>query len=178
MKQYKIILSSKESEDFEMTIIAHEAILFSELHQGIQSALNYDPLQMASFFMSDDNWNKNEEIALIDMEDKGEALLMDELNLSDKITQKGQNFLYLFDFFSERFFFMTIENIEETTETRFTIDVKGEVPSQINIDNESIDLLMQDIDAPSAADAIEDFDENYNDNDDISFENIDDLEDY
>jgi len=177
MKQYKIIFSSKESENFQMEVLAPESILFSELHQAIQSALEYDPLQMASFFMSDENWSKNEEIALIDMEEKGEALLMEELKLSEKLTTKGQKLLYLFDFFSERFFNMTIEEIEDSSKAKFSIDVKGEVPPQINIDNESIDLLMQDMGAPSAADAIEDFDEDYNDND-ISFENIDDLEDF
>ncbi len=178
MKQYKIIASSKELEDFEIQIFAHENILFSELHQGIQAALEYDPLQMASFFMSNENWEKEDEIALIDMEDNGETLLMDELKLSNQLYKKGQNLLYLFDFFSERLFFMTVKEIIETDEKIFSIDIKGNIPLQINIDNESIDELMLDIEAPpSKQDSVDNFDDEYG-NDNISFENIDDLEDF
>ena len=178
MKQYKIIASSKESEDFKMQIIAHENILFSELHQAIQSALEYDPLQMASFYLSNKNWERLDEIALIDMEDKDEVLLMDELKLSDKLINKNQNFLYLFDFFSERFLFLTIEELVDVSDALFSIEVEGTVPSQINIDDESIDVLMQGIDFPKTSEnTIDDFDDAYNEND-ISFENIDDLEEF
>jgi len=180
MKQYKITAFSKESEDFEIQIIAHENILFSDLHQAIQSALEYDPLQMASFFLSNENWEKEQEIALLDMEGNGDVLLMEDLKLSEKLLEEGQKVLYLYDFFSERVFFMNIDEISEVKEKIFSIDVEGEIPMQINIDNEGIDDLLDGISLakPSVTDEFDDdFDEGYGD-EGISFENIDDLEDY
>ena len=176
MKQYTISVFSQASENFKMQIIAHENILFSELHQGIQTALEYDSLQMASFFMSNNDWTKEEEIALIDMEDKGEVLLMNNYKISDLILAKGQNLIYLFDFFSERSFLMTVDKIEESQDSIFSIDVTGEIPPQINIDNENIEDLMLDDDTEALD---KEFDDEYNDIiGDESFENIDDLEDY
>ena len=58
MKQYTITAFSKDSEDFEMRIVAHEGLFFSDLHQAIQSALEYDPLQMASLFLSNEDLGK------------------------------------------------------------------------------------------------------------------------
>ena len=181
MKQYKIIVFSKELESFEMQITAHENILFSDLHQGIQSALEYDPLQMASFFMSDEEWNKEEEISLIDMEEKGNSLLMDELKLSEKLLEAGQKMLYLYDFFSERVFYMSVDKISETDEKIFSIDIEGEIPMQINIDNEGIDDLMQNIGGSTQQSARDEYDDEYGDDfgdQGISFENIDDLENF
>ncbi len=177
MKQYKITAFSKEKEDFEMQIIAHENILFSDLHQAIQSALEYDPLQMASFFMSNEDWSKEDEISLIDMEDKGEALLMDELKLSDKFYDEGQKILYLYDFFSERVFFMNLDEISETETKSFSINVTGDIPMQISIDNEGIDDLMKGMGNTAKQDAFDEFDDEFGD-EGISFENIDDLEDF
>ncbi len=173
MKQYTITVFSDESEDFEMQIIAHENILFSNLHQAIQTALEYDPLQMASFFLSNEDWEKNEEIALIDMEDMGNIALMDDFKLSSKIKNKDQKLLYLFDFFSERSFFINIDKITDTKEKAFSIDVKGKIPMQINIDNEEIDDLMQNIGGNAKESGLDEFED-----DNISFDNIDDLEDF
>ena len=179
MKQYTITAFSKDAEDFEMQIIAHENIFFSDLHQAIQTALNYDPLQMASFFLSNEDWGKETEIALIDMEDNSDMLLMDELKLADKLTEANQKLLYLYDFFSERVFFLNVDKITEVNEKSFSINVIGNVPMQINIDNEGVDDLMKNM-GGAKQNTHDEFDDEYGDEFDeqISFENIDDLEDY
>jgi hypothetical protein len=178
MKLYRFTAFSKESEDFEMQIVAHENILFSEMHQAIQVALEYDPLQMASFFLSNDDWDKEQEIALISMDEKSEILLMDETKLGDKIDQEGQKIIYLYDFFSERSFYIHVDAIDESNTKDFSINVKGEIPIQINIDSEGIDSLMNDIGAKDMAsqDYEDDFGSEFGGSD--SYENIDDLENY
>ncbi len=178
MKYYKFTAFSKDSESFEMQIEAHENILFSEVHQAIQSALEYDPLQMASFFLSNEDWEKEIEIALIDMEERSETLLMDEIKLADKIIKEGQKIIYLYDFFSERAFYINVDSVEKTDTKDFSIKVIGEIPMQIDIDSEGIDSLMGNIGASGVdeKDFDDDFDDDYGDG--PSFENIDDLEDF
>ena len=185
MKQYTLTAFSKDSENFEMQITAHENILFSELHQAIQSALEFDPLQMASFFLCNADWDKETEIALMDMEDQGNTKLMADFVLSDMIKAEGQKLIYLYDFFSERFFSMNIDEILEKEQAAFSINVLGDVPLQINIDSEGIDDLMSSIgeidkeklNADLKDEYKDEFDDAFN-NENISFENIDDLEDY
>jgi hypothetical protein len=179
MKIFTLTAYSKESEDFEMQISAHQDLLFSDLHQGIQQALEYDPLQMASFFTCNEDWQKLDEIALIDMGEGNSSKLMDNCKLSDVLSEEGDKLLYLFDFFSERSFFMSITAINESKENTFTIDVNGGIPAQINIDSEGIDDLMSEFAeaSPSSSNEFEDDEDVYGD-DSISFENIDDLEDY
>ena len=177
MKLFKIIVFSKDSEDFEMQITASDNILFSDLHQGIQSALEYDPLQMASFYLSNESWEKETEIALVEMEEGNELLLMDETRLSDKISAENQKLIYLYDFFSERAFLLNVKSIEDTDSKIFEIKVNGEIPMQIDIDSEGIDSIIGGIDSgiPKG-----DLDDEYGDDfsDDFAMENINDLDDY
>lgn len=185
MKQYKITAFSKDSEDFEMQITAPENLLFSDLHQAIQSALEFDPLQMASFFLCNNDWDKEAEIVLIDMEDKQDSVLMDEVKLGAKLSKQNQKLIYLFDFFSERGFFLNVDEISEEKKSSFSINVIGEIPMQISIDDEGVDDLINNMGGDAKKDAFkefsDEFSEDYNDefgDDNISFENIDDLEDY
>jgi len=177
MKLFRITVFSKDSEDFEMQITASDNILFSDLHQGIQSALEYDPLQMASFFLSNEDWEKETEIALVEMEENGSLLLMDEVKLSDKILETGQKIIYLYDFFSERMFLMNIDSIENTDSKTFEIKVSGDIPIQIDIDSEGIDNIIGGIGSEISKDPFDDdFDNEFPD--EFSMGNIDDLEDY
>jgi len=171
MKQYQIKILSNESESFIMNIVAHDTLTFLDLHQGIQKALDYDPLQMASFFLSNDNWEKNTEITVINMEEE-KALLMEDSLLGDYIKEENQKLLYVYDFFSERAFFLFITKIEEIEEASFSINVKGDVPLQIVID---IEDETSTINNENILDDFDDFDEDENWNQNIS---LDDLEDY
>ena len=171
MKQYQIKILSNESESFIMNIVAHDTLTFLDLHQGIQKALDYDPLQMASFFLSNDNWEKNTEITVINMEEE-KALLMEDSLLGDYIKEENQKLLYVYDFFSERAFFLFITKIEEIEEAVFSINVKGDVPLQIIIDIEEETSTTNN---ENILDEFDDFDEDENWNQNIS---LDDLEDY
>jgi len=66
---------------------------------------------MASFFMTTDNWEKEEEFTLFDM--GAGSSTMDSAVLEDIIFRKNQKLLYVFDFFNERALF-----VEYTGETK------------------------------------------------------------
>jgi len=173
MKQYQIKILSNESESFIMDIVAQETLSFLDLHQGIQTALDYDPLQMASFFLSNGEWEKGTEITAINM-GEDELVLMEDSLLGEYIKEENDKLLYVYDFFSERAFFLFISKIEDVENANFTINVKGEVPLQIVIDMEGIDEIST-AKNEITLDEFDDFDEDENWNENIS---IDDLEDY
>ncbi len=136
MQIYTFTMISNDSDDFQAKITAYQDIKFIELHQAIQQALSYDPLQMASFFVCDEGWGREQEIALMDMDAQQDTCLMEEVSLADMVPDASKNLLYLYDFFSERFFHLILDSIENSEEATFSIDVSGTVPEQIKVDDE------------------------------------------
>lgn len=141
---YLFRIISDENPDFFRDLIAAGSDTLLELHLALQEDFDYDPTQLASFIITNHDWEKEKEITLIDMmQDPGqESFTMDLVKLEEQITEINQRMLYLFDFFSERAFF--IELIEKSDQpsprkTPFIAHGEGEPPPQL-----TLDLLMDD----------------------------------
>jgi hypothetical protein len=110
---------------------------FVELHEFIQEAFGFDNSQMASFYVSNEDWEKGQEITLMDMGEKNEngepILLMHETVLKDVIFDVGQKLLYVFDFFLMWCFYIDVvdvKDLDETTITPRVAQIFGEAPEQ------------------------------------------------
>ncbi|MDD2277492.1 MAG: hypothetical protein PHD06_01295 [Bacteroidales bacterium] len=118
---------------------------FLDFHDFIQEDLGYDTMQLTSFFLTDELWNKGLELTLIDMEnDAGPAAIpMDSVKISDLLKHKKERLLYVFDIFSDRCFFMELADIFEP-ETNVIYPLckvsVGTPPEQLIIE----DILMDD----------------------------------
>ncbi|MBN2669788.1 MAG: hypothetical protein JXR60_11245 [Bacteroidales bacterium] len=182
MKIYKLIFHSLEEEKFILSATFSEHLLFSDLHKGIQKALLFDPMQMASFFLHHPT-EEEIEIALFDMGNNDKSLLMDEERVGDHIDYKGQRLIYLFDFFSERSLIAEVEAIENQDKEIFNIDVKGPIPQQILIDSENIEHLMDGYQEDAYDDDFKDefdndFDQDEFGNDEFNFDEMSESENY
>lgn len=69
-----------------------------EFHKAILTAFGFDHKHEASFFKSNDNWQKGKEISL---SKKDGALLLDKVALVQLIDDPHQKFLYLYDYQKE-----------------------------------------------------------------------------
>ncbi len=109
----RLRLISAEDEDFIRDIEVGGEATFFELHNFIQNLLNFDEGQMASFFITDEEWNKEKEITLIDMamDETSSSFIMADTKIKDFITQQKQRLLYVFDFFNERNLFVECYDI-------------------------------------------------------------------
>ncbi|GEM_PF-2555876 len=161
MKLFHILAESSESNNLEIKIVAPENLLFSDLHKALQKALDFDPRQLSSFYLTDVVGRRSQEISLMDMGGHT-ALLMDQTHLSDCINHKNQSFDYIFDFFSDRGLNMMVEKIEEASTSRFSIDVIGEIPRQILI-AAGTDDFMSEFDDPSELGFTEQYAEDFDD---------------
>ncbi len=167
---YKFRVLSNEIEDFLIDIDISSTQTFFDFHKAIQETTSYDKAQMCSFFISDENWEKGKEITLFDMgdENNSDKLIMEKTVLSEYLEEKGQRLLYVFDFFSERAFFVelvqSIKENNETTDFPLCVESKGVAPEQIKIDS-SVDNISDFDD--------DDFDEEWSE--DISFDELDDF---
>lgn len=105
---------SDEVDNFKREIKIDGAATFLDLKNAICDSVNYDKNQMSSFFLCDRNWEKEKEITAEDMgfDDDRDIWLMDESVLSDFIDDPGQKLLYVFDYMTERAFFIEMTEIQ------------------------------------------------------------------
>lgn len=136
---YLFRIISDENQDFFRDLVIDGKNTFLDFHQTLQENLGYDPSQLASFFITNELWEKQQEITLIDMmENTGvETVTMDNASIEDHISSQKQRLIYVFDFFSERALFMElVEKSEESTtkKTPFIGYSEGEPPPQLALD--------------------------------------------
>ncbi len=162
---------SGEADDFIMDMKVDGRATFAQLHKSIQQQLGYDASQMASFFTTDKQWNKETEITLMEMggDDQHPVATMDNAVIEDYVQDIHQRFLYVFDFFSERCFFVEIMKMEEgNINEPSCIQCVGEIPQQIVIEDIEDDDSEPDFD--------EDDDYDYDDLDDLDTDNFNSAE--
>ena len=84
---YRFTLISDEVDDFIREIKIDSEATFFDLHEAILKAAGYKDDQMTSFFICDDDWEKDQEITLEDMGSSSEedSYIMRETRLSDLV---------------------------------------------------------------------------------------------
>lgn len=112
---------------------------FEDLHYAIHQAIGYKADYPSSFYVSNDQWHKGEEITLFPGERrKAEGLrLMGETKLSKFIEDPHQKFYYTFNFDRPLDFQVELTRImiEEDPKATYPVCVKasGEVPRQFAV---------------------------------------------
>jgi hypothetical protein len=129
---YKFVVLSDEDESFvrEFEFLDSQTLL--DFHNMIQEELEFDKSQMASFFMTTDSWEKEEEFTLFDM--GAGSSTMDGAVLEDIIFRKNQKLLYVFDFFNERSLYVEYTGEAKEIEDRdypICTNSKGIPPKQV-----------------------------------------------
>lgn len=189
MNIFKLKITSPEKDDFLMEVEMDNEGTYLELHNTIQQALAYDNTQMASFFQIDALGERGKEIALFEMssedDDNVNIVAMDVSMMREFINKEQAQIIYVFDFFSDRYFNIELTAVERR---RVAVDApkvcvfEGETPEQIvmNFDGiEDLNLDGIDLKSDSKKDNSFDFMDELDDNteDGPKFENLDDYED-
>jgi hypothetical protein len=101
-------LLSDEVADFSREIAISSEASFLDLHNAILDCVGYSPDQMTSFFLCNDEWEKETEVTLIEMDSSPEvdSWVMENTKLNELIEDEGQKLLYVFDYLTERAFFL------------------------------------------------------------------------
>ncbi|MBP3354401.1 MAG: hypothetical protein IJ341_04405 [Bacteroidales bacterium] len=132
---YKFLLLSDEVETFSREICIDSEATFLELNDAILNSVNYTKDQITSFFICEDDWEKREEITLIEMDSSSDEdiWLMEDTRLSELIEDEHQRLLFVFDMMADRSFFMELREIElgKNLIDPLCTKVKGKAPKQI-----------------------------------------------
>ena len=109
---------------------------FLELHETILKCFEFDNKHHATFYRSNDNWQRGKEITLekYDKVYKAEPLIMSESSVGSEIHDPNQKFIYLYDFHKNWTFKLELINVNKEESHKLTypscIRSEGMVPSQ------------------------------------------------
>jgi hypothetical protein len=110
---------------------------FKDLHESILKGFEFDTKHGATFFRSNDNWQRGREISLEVYSNrtyKAAPLLMHETTIGSEIKDPNQKFIYLYDFVKGWSFLVELINVtkEENAKLSYPAVVRKEgiPPSQ------------------------------------------------
>ena len=156
---YKFRLVSDEVDNFRREIDIDADATFLTLRNAICDSVNYDKNQMSSFFLCEDGWEKDKEITLEDMgtDSSEDAYLMEDTVISDFIEDEGQRLIFVFDYMTERSFFIELKRTEpgKTLQEPICSLSMGTPPPQF-VDLDEFEAKI-DLKAAAADDLDEDF---------------------
>ncbi|WP_298517391.1 hypothetical protein [uncultured Kordia sp.] len=110
--RFRIILDA--TEDIFRDIEIQEDATFEDFSNAITQAFGFDGMEMASFYVSDDEWNQGEEISQFDMGDGQTSIrLMNETSLDGVFSEDQTRMIYVYDFLNMWTFLVELAEIAE-----------------------------------------------------------------
>src|SRR5690349_13743086 len=109
---------------------------FFDFHEAILKAYEFDNKHDATFYRSNDNWQRGREISLeqYDKPYKAPPLLMKETTIGSEIRDPNQKFVYLYDFNKNWSFLVELINVSKEENPKITypamVRKEGIAPSQ------------------------------------------------
>lgn len=176
---YKFCIVSDEVDNFKREIAIDADDTFLHLRNAILDSVGYTKDQMDSFFICDEDWNKEKEITLTDMDsDSDEDIwIMEDTPLNELIDDEGQKLLFVFDYMTDRALFMEMKESILGKNLKDPICLKKEGnPAPQFIEIEEINEKVAKTKTNVVSDLDADFygDDDYND-DELDTEGFDDL---
>lgn len=126
----------EEDDSIYRDVAVRHTQTFLQLHQIILKAYEFDSKHQATFYRSNDNWQRGREISLekYDKPYKAPPLLMTETNIGSEIFDPNQKFIYVYDFVKNWSFLVELISVskEEGGKLEYPAVIKSEgiPPSQ------------------------------------------------
>ncbi|MDL2257003.1 plasmid pRiA4b ORF-3 family protein [Bacteroidales bacterium OttesenSCG-928-I14] len=134
---FRFIILSDEVESFRRDICIDSEASFLDLHNAIIESVGFKKEEMASFFICDDDWAKKTEITLFEMDSESDEdnFVMESTHLGELLEDERQKLLYVFEYLTERSFFMELREIipGKNLEKWEVVRSDGEAPQQISL---------------------------------------------
>ncbi|MBO72771.1 MAG: hypothetical protein CMD35_04050 [Flavobacteriales bacterium] len=162
------IIENNEDEIYRDILIQEDKTL-EDFHFAILDAYRLQEGEMASFYTCTENWEEGLEITLMDMgtmEHESVSILMQEFTIKDSVAKDVKYYKFTYDFLFPKKF--KVERIGENTEIKEDVPVLlAEVGKYEPVVNHLSDITFDDFVEESISDE---------DDDEPTFENIDDLD--
>ncbi len=131
----RVILDNDTDDDIFRDIEINKSNNLEDFHNTITQSFGFEGNEMASFYLSDEEWNQGEEISLFDLGDVGETnRLMSDVLLDSVIDKNNNRLIFVYDFLNLwTFLIELVEIVELTSGVNYPnlIFSKGQIPSKI-----------------------------------------------
>lgn len=110
---YKFKFVSDEVVNFSREIEIDSDASFLILRNAILDSVGYSKDDIDSFLLCDEGWEGHEEVTLEDMGSSSDKdiWLMEDTPISELVEDEGQRLRFIFDYLTERSFFMELKEI-------------------------------------------------------------------
>lgn len=171
--RFRAILDNDTKEDIFRDIEIRETDSLEDLHNAITQSFGFDGLQMASFYISNEEWDQGEEISMFDVsEGNSQVRIMTETPLNQAVSQSQTKLIYVYDFMSMWTFLVELAEIVEEAEATDYPNLMfafGQIPESApekTFEAENFDDIDDEFGDEDEIDTDEydnlDFDENWN----------------
>jgi hypothetical protein len=167
--RFRVILDNDTDEDVFRDLEIRESDSLEDLHNAITQSFGFDGTEMASFYVSDEQWNQGEEISLFDLSENGSAKLMHNTKIKEIVFEMQPKLIYVYDFFNLWTFYVElaeiVDEIDGLTYPNLMFS-KGQIPDEAPEkifeadDEDDFNEFEDDLDIDDY-DSL-DFDENWN----------------
>ena len=132
--RFRVVLDNDTEDDVFRDLELRDTDTLEDLHNIITQSFGFDGTEMASFYLSDDEWNQGEEISLFDMSEGANTVqLMNETITNNVVHEASTKLIYVYDFFSMWTFYVELaEIVEEVEGTDYPnlLFVQGQIPDE------------------------------------------------
>jgi len=126
----------EEDESIYRDVAIRHTQTFLDLHNAILKSYEFDSKHKATFYRSNDNWQRGREISLekYDKDYPATPLLMNDTSITSEVKGPNQKFIYEYDFNKNWHFMVELINVdkEENKKLQYPccIRTEGIAPSQ------------------------------------------------
>lgn len=112
----------EEDDSIYRDIVIKHTQTFADLHNAILKAYEFDNKHNATFYRSNDNWQRGREISLqkYDKAYKAEPLIMADTTIGSEIKDPNQKFIYTYDFAKGWSFLVELINVSKEESPKIT----------------------------------------------------------
>jgi hypothetical protein len=105
----------EEDDSVYRDIVIKHTQTFLDLHYAILKAYEFDNKHKATFYRSNDNWQRGREISFekYDKDYRAEPLLMEQTTIGSEIRDTNQKFVYVYDFDKNWTFLLELINVSK-----------------------------------------------------------------
>ncbi len=166
--RFRVILDAQEDVFRDIEIQAETTL--EDFHNAIIQAFGFGGQEMASFYLSNDDWEQGDEIPLFDMseEDEGRTVMRD-IPVEDVVHEEQTKLIYVYDYFNLWTFLVELAEVAEPKEGRVYPNLMfahghlpEEAPDKEFVAEEGEDDFEEDYGLDAEDYDSFDFDENWN----------------
>lgn len=179
--KFRVLLDSEAKTEIFRDILISDTDNFESFYKAIMNSFRFEGDQMASFYVSNDNWDKGHEINLMDMtyEDDdidGQATVMKDAIIKDFLEEPDQKFILVYDFMRMWIFLAELIGYEKDgPETPEVVMAVGMAPPEDSRKAEDNEALFAGDDAHEEEDefGFDEFEDGYSDDDYSGYDEYD-----